>query len=158
MTNSEPHYTQERPTTLASRITHARLKLGLLQKDVAAQLGVTSAAVGNWERGTSEPRRRYRERLFKILELDTPEIPVGDFGFLVNGDRAPLAEWPDDDVDVHVEIATLERWKRATMALLALPISLPDNLMPRSVTYKKLDEMFAALAALREHGDLPEDE
>src|ERR1700674_1561043 len=41
--------------TLGDHIRKRRLDLGLVQKDVAEQLGVDTASMGNWESNGSQP-------------------------------------------------------------------------------------------------------
>jgi len=41
--------------TLGDHIRNGRLDLGLLQKEVAEQLGVDTASIGNWESNDSQP-------------------------------------------------------------------------------------------------------
>jgi transcriptional regulator with XRE-family HTH domain len=41
--------------TLGDHIRKRRLDLGLLQKEVAEQLGVDTASIGNWESNDSQP-------------------------------------------------------------------------------------------------------
>src|ERR1700674_1396185 len=41
--------------TLGDHLRKRRLDLGLLQKDVAEQLGVDAASIGNWETNETQP-------------------------------------------------------------------------------------------------------
>jgi DNA-binding XRE family transcriptional regulator len=45
-----PEFAQE-PATLGDHLRRRRLELGLYQKDVAAQIGVTVSTIWNWEHG-----------------------------------------------------------------------------------------------------------
>ena len=45
-----PELSQE-PVTLGDHLRRRRLELGLYQKDVAAQIGVTTSTIWNWEHG-----------------------------------------------------------------------------------------------------------
>ena len=40
---------------------------GLRQTDIAAKLNVDQSAVSNWERGTTNPCRKYHKKLARIL-------------------------------------------------------------------------------------------
>ena len=53
-------------TRLSYRIMIARKKKGILQKDIAHQIGATRAAVSKWEKGLTEPST---ENLKKIAEI-----------------------------------------------------------------------------------------
>jgi len=54
------------PTTLGQRIRRARDREGLTQAELADKVGVTAAAICNWEAGT-EPRGHNRIRLEAVL-------------------------------------------------------------------------------------------
>ena len=45
-----PKLTKE-PVTLGDHLRRRRLELGMFQKDVAAQIGVTASTIWNWEHG-----------------------------------------------------------------------------------------------------------
>lgn len=45
-----PEFSQE-PVTLGDHLRRRRLELGLYQKDVAIQIGVTASTIWNWEHG-----------------------------------------------------------------------------------------------------------
>jgi transcriptional regulator with XRE-family HTH domain len=47
---SLPEFAQE-PVTLGDHLRRRRLELGMFQKDVAAQIGVTPSTIWNWEHG-----------------------------------------------------------------------------------------------------------
>ncbi|HKZ19449.1 MAG TPA: helix-turn-helix transcriptional regulator [Acidimicrobiia bacterium] len=53
--------------TLGDHLRKRRLDLGLLQKDVAARLGVTKDTVRNWERNRTEPVARLVPRIVRFL-------------------------------------------------------------------------------------------
>jgi DNA-binding XRE family transcriptional regulator len=44
------------PQTLGEHVKQRRLELGLLQREVAAQIGVSKWTVINWETGRTQPR------------------------------------------------------------------------------------------------------
>lgn len=52
-----------------ARLTQARRLAGLTKKDVAERLGVTPAAVGQYETGVSRPRPDLLPQLAKVLEV-----------------------------------------------------------------------------------------
>ncbi len=49
------------------RLRRARERLGLTQKELAAELGVAESTVWHWEKGHHRPLHRCRERLQKLL-------------------------------------------------------------------------------------------
>ncbi len=56
-------------TGLATRIKTARERQGLSQKALAAKLGISAGAVGQWETGLSRPAVNNLELLSKILAV-----------------------------------------------------------------------------------------
>lgn len=68
-----------------ANLREARVRIGFSQKEVADKIGVTQAAVSNWESGRAEPRREQREALFKLLG-------IGDSRALSSG-ASPVAAW-----------------------------------------------------------------
>ena len=55
-----------------------RIDLGLLQKEVAARIGVDTATVTNWELGNTEPEERFIPALIRYLgqnPLPEPRSP-----------------------------------------------------------------------------------
>lgn len=58
-------FTQE-PVTLGDRLRRRRLELGLYQKDVAVQIGVTTSTIWNWEHGWTI-ELRYMPKLIQFL-------------------------------------------------------------------------------------------
>ncbi len=54
------------PVTLSDHLRRRRLELGLYQKDVAAEIGVTASTIWNWEHGWSVDQR-YLPRIIGFL-------------------------------------------------------------------------------------------
>jgi transcriptional regulator with XRE-family HTH domain len=54
---------------LGDEILARRLDLGLLQKDVAARLGVCPETLSNWERSLTRPQATIYGRLRRVLGL-----------------------------------------------------------------------------------------
>lgn len=57
----------ENPTMLGERLRNRRLELNLLQKDVAAIVGVTEDCITLWEGGKSKPHVSYYPKLIQFL-------------------------------------------------------------------------------------------
>lgn len=51
-----------------------RKKKGLTQEALAAQLGVSTSAVGNWEAGIRRPRYETLRRLAEVLEVSLDDL------------------------------------------------------------------------------------
>lgn len=54
----------------AFRLREAREKLGLTQKELANQLGITKSAVGNYELGISSPKEEVLLKIFDVLKVE----------------------------------------------------------------------------------------
>lgn len=51
-----------------------RLSLNMYQEQIASRMGITNAAVGNWEKGLSVPTPAHLAELATILGLDPVEL------------------------------------------------------------------------------------
>jgi transcriptional regulator with XRE-family HTH domain len=84
--------------TIGDHIKIRRLDLGLLQKDVARQLGVTTCTVTNWEKNYSSPKLHLIPRVIAFLGYE----PVSDdFDSLSIGERvvrAPAARYVPEEL------------------------------------------------------------
>ncbi|GGS53746.1 helix-turn-helix domain-containing protein [Actinokineospora fastidiosa] len=136
-----------------ARLTQARVRLGLSKTDLAAQVGVSAAAIGQYEAGVNSPRPEVLDRLATSLK-----VPPGFFGV-----GRPLARI--DTLNAHFRslrsARVSDRQKAlATAALvweltfaLERYVKLPDADLPvldAGVTPSE------AAAALRAHWCLPD--
>lgn len=64
---------------MLNALKKARLTAGVTQTDLAAQLGVTSGAVGQWEKGLTKPRPNRLKQIAQILGTTVDEI-ISDWG------------------------------------------------------------------------------
>ena len=53
--------------TLGDHIRAKRLDLGLIQKNVAGIIGVTTDTITNWEKNRNEPMYRHNPRIIEFL-------------------------------------------------------------------------------------------
>lgn len=60
--------------TLAQLIRNNRLKLGISQFELAQKLGVSQAAIGQWEREVTAPRSKHIPGLAKIFNIDVSQV------------------------------------------------------------------------------------
>ncbi len=58
----------------AKTIRQLREERGWAQLDVALRLGVSAAAVSNWERGRTVPRLEHRRRLAQLFGVHVKDI------------------------------------------------------------------------------------
>jgi transcriptional regulator with XRE-family HTH domain len=68
-----PEFSQE-PVTLGDHLRRRRLELGLYQKDVAAEIGVTASTIWNWEHGWTVDWR-YLPRVIVFLGYNPIPCP-----------------------------------------------------------------------------------
>lgn len=52
----------------------ARLRAGMERSTLAAELGVTTTAVGNWERGERKPRPRFMAKIAELLGTTVDDL------------------------------------------------------------------------------------
>jgi transcriptional regulator with XRE-family HTH domain len=68
--------------TLGEHLKKRRLDLGLLQREVAEQVGASKATLLNWERGRSEPELRFMLAIIRFLGYDPtapdPTLSIGE--------------------------------------------------------------------------------
>jgi len=74
--------------TIGDRLRRRRLELGLLQRDVAARLGVNKTTVYNWERKRTAPAPRIRPAVVAFLGHEPSPT--------CRGEGKPLAIVPRD--------------------------------------------------------------
>ncbi len=67
------------PRHIGEHIKRRRIELGLRQRDVAEQIGVSPWTVLNWESGETEPAVRFGPQVVKFLGYDPLPEPT-DFG------------------------------------------------------------------------------
>ncbi len=63
---------------IGDRIREARTKLGLTQKELAGQVGVTSQTVWSWEAGRVKPKHEHLEELAFRCQVSTAWIQGRD--------------------------------------------------------------------------------
>lgn len=55
-----------------NRLAFYRVVMGIKQRELASQLGITPEAISNWEQDKATPRKEHAHRVAEILQ-----IPVG---------------------------------------------------------------------------------
>ena len=97
--------------TLGDHIRKRRLDLGLLQREVADQLGVCKSVVWRWEAGETEPELRFLPWIFRFIGGDPRPAPAS-LG-------AKLVRWREQKgwsrrrlaAELSVDEGTLWRWE-----------------------------------------------
>ena len=70
---------------IGKRIKEARIDKGLKQSDLAAMIGVTASAIGNYENGVSVPKTEIMYKLFSALDCDANYLYQDDIPELLKG-------------------------------------------------------------------------
>ena len=100
------------PRTVGDHLKKRRYELGLFQKDVAEQLGVTADTVLNWEASTCSPSVRYIPRIIRFLGID-PFPPPRTLGERIVAKRRPLGLSRKRLAKrIGVDEGALARWER----------------------------------------------
>ena len=66
--------------TLGDHIRKRRLDLGLLQREVAEEIGVTESTIWNWESNHSSPQLRFMRKIRAFLGYNPHDTRSGLFG------------------------------------------------------------------------------
>lgn len=150
---SEPRDGQTPRRFEPARLTQARVRRSLTKTDLAAQVGVSAAAISQYEAGVNTPRVDVLDRLAKALDVRPDFFAVG----------RPLARI--DTVNTHFRSLRSARVSDRQKALatatlvweltfaLERHVKLPEADMPRVVPSTAPAE---AAAALRRHWGLPD--
>ncbi len=99
--------------TLGDHIRKHRLDLGLLQKQVAVQIGTDNTTVTNWELGHTSPGCRHFPAIRRFLGY----LPIPDVRALADELKAHRFRrgWSQKEaaLDLGVDPSTLAKWERA---------------------------------------------
>jgi site-specific DNA recombinase len=102
----------KQPQTVGDHIRRRRLVLKLLQRDVAARLGVTESSIWNWEAGQSQPDFRYMPAIIRFLGYN-PLPEAEDLAQQLLRHRTTLGMSQQEAAKLlGVDPATLARWER----------------------------------------------
>jgi Zn-dependent peptidase ImmA (M78 family)/transcriptional regulator with XRE-family HTH domain len=61
----------------AARLTQARVRLGMSKTELASEVGVSAAAIGQYEAGVNSPRPEVLDRLVSVLEVRPGFFSIG---------------------------------------------------------------------------------
>lgn len=148
-----PGYVQRHGSFEPARLTQARVRCSVTKADLAAEVGVSAAAIGQYEAGVNSPRPDVLDRLGKALD-----VPPSFFG----GGR-PLVRI--DTVNAHFRSLRAARVsdRQKALATAALVweltfaleryVKLPEVDLPEVKPGTRPAE---AAAALRQHWSLPD--
>jgi transcriptional regulator with XRE-family HTH domain len=102
----------EKVETVGDHLRRRRLELGLLQRQVAAQLGVAQGTIYNWEKNRSQPRSPHMPAVVKFLG-QVPEAATDDWAVrLVQCRKAMGLSQKAAARQMGVVQCTLLRWER----------------------------------------------
>ena len=99
--------------TLGDHIRKRRLDLGLLQREVAEELGVTESTIWNWEANYSSPQLRLIPKVIAFLGRDPHDTQTDSLGErLVACRRAAGLSQKELARRLGIDPTTLARWER----------------------------------------------
>lgn len=82
------------PVFFGEKIRNARKSLGLTQRQLAEQLGVSNTSISNWEKGLSRPDADMIQNLCSILRLQ----PNDFYGTSEAPDETTRRQVSDEDI------------------------------------------------------------
>ena len=68
------------PSSIGEKLRNRRLRLGLLQKDVASKIGVTEDCITLWEKNHHKPTVKYYPKIIKFLGYMPFDVDVSTLG------------------------------------------------------------------------------
>lgn len=136
-----------------ARLTQARARLGVSKADLASSVGVSAAAIGQYEAGVNSPRPEVLDRLAKALEVRTGFFGVGRPMARIDTVNAHFRSLRSARVsDRQKALATATFVWELTFAL-ERHVKLPEVDLPALLAGTTPTE---AAAALRRHWGLPD--
>jgi transcriptional regulator with XRE-family HTH domain len=102
------------PVALGDHLRKRRYELGLLEREVAAQLEVDVAAVHNWETGLTSPAIRYIPRVIRFLGYDPYPAPESLPARLLAARRRQGISRREFAGRLGLDEEMLARWERGT--------------------------------------------
>lgn len=100
------------PSTIGDHIRRTRLALGLLQRDVARQIGVDETSVSNWESNGRAPGIRHLPAIIQFLGYNPLPSARDWSGRLVRARTSLGLSQKEAARFLHVDPGTLARWER----------------------------------------------
>ncbi len=101
--------------TVGDHLRKRRLDLGLLQRDVAAQIGVNTATVANWELGHTAPALRWVPTIVQFLEYAPMPPASSSIAKRLNVSRRLIGLSQKALARrLGIDPTTLARWERGT--------------------------------------------
>lgn len=132
---------------LSNRLRERREQLGLTQGEVAASLGITPGAVGNYENGVSTPKADILFKVFDALRCDANYLFQDEMKNLTAEDSATPLEMENlvkryRALDAHgkemVDFTLQKEWERSIKLLqtqskiVSLEKKMPEHLVPNA--------------------------
>ena len=108
----QPHGMPEKLETLGDHLRRRRLELGLLQRQVAEQLGVHAGTVHHWETNRFQPRVPDMPAVVRFLGYRPTMEDTGWAARLVQARRAVGLSQKEAARQMSVVQCTLARWER----------------------------------------------
>jgi transcriptional regulator with XRE-family HTH domain len=100
------------PVILGDHLRRRRIDLGLLQRELANQLGMSESSVPHWERNTTAPAIRFVPRIIAFLGYDPYPEPIDLSQRLFCGRRRQGLSICGLAKHLGINPETLRRWER----------------------------------------------
>jgi Zn-dependent peptidase ImmA (M78 family)/transcriptional regulator with XRE-family HTH domain len=144
----------------AARLTQARLLAGLTKQEVAQELGVPSAAIGQWETGVRSPRVEHIAGLARVLAVPVAFFRIGRPQVRMNAACAHFRSlWATRSSQRDKAIAFVEQLWELTHAIerrIELPpVDVPGLVHGERTSEKVPTEPGEAARFLRSAWDIP---
>ena len=98
--------------TLGGHLRKRRLDLGLLQREVAEQIGVTASTIWNWEANYRTPQLRFIPKIIALLGYDPNDAQSGSLGErIVAYRRVQGVTQKELACRLRIDPSTLARWE-----------------------------------------------
>ena len=121
--------------TFGDRLKAARMRKGMMQKDVAALLDCAPTSLTNWELGKIEPSMEVLSRLCEVLEVQPLDLLDRQYSF---GDIAKIALKPGHERTYQEKVA------------LNFSGALLEKFLPASKQRKQNEQVLARAAFIQE--------
>lgn len=100
--NADESWYANEAATFGDRLTAAREKTGLTQKDLAKRMGIKLSTLRGWEEDLAEPRANKLQMLSGLLNVSLPWLLTGEGEGVNAPDEAP--ELPSDVNELLLQI------------------------------------------------------
>jgi SOS-response transcriptional repressor LexA len=142
---------------IAELIRRRRKELHMSQQQLADEVGVSRAEIGQWESGITGPTRRNAPKLAKALQLELSALshflaqPVSEVDTSSEGRHVPVMGWADFINNARVSGTTPRIWVGSEVPNDAVALRVPDDAL--APEYNPGDVIIVSRAETPNKGD-----